>query len=134
MCCGHLCAGSDEEFGESLASRLIAQEASRATIGVSRVGRVSRNTLGYSSYRDMDLAGRKASTSERPGGKRHRVKGSTGHYETCGKCKKTGHLIMCDSCDEAYHFRCTGLDMHPSDDEPYYCKECIDRLKRQKTT
>ena len=108
-------------------SREAAQEASQATLGVSRAGRVSKSTRGYNNFKEMNLAGRKAPAGQRPRASSKRVRGSTGHYDTCGKCKRTGHLLMCDGCDEAYHFKCTKLTTHPRLDENFYCGTCMER-------
>ncbi|KAK3286000.1 hypothetical protein CYMTET_6419 [Cymbomonas tetramitiformis] len=58
-------------------------------------------------------------------GNRQRKRGPTGHYDTCGTCHRTGLLIMCDGCIEAYHLDCVGISAVPPEDVKWYCPGCV---------
>ena len=32
--------------------------------------------------------------------------------------------MMCDGCPNVVHFNCAGLDVEPTDDEPFVCGVC----------
>ena len=116
----------DESVGETLAQRMASREATRAVICVTRSGRRATNLLGYSSYKDMQLAGRKQSVVTVRS--RSRTKGPTGHYDQCGKCFRRGILMICDGtdCCEAYHVLCVmGLTVAPPVEEKWYCPMCL---------
>ncbi|KAL0074535.1 PUA-like domain-containing protein [Phycomyces blakesleeanus] len=43
----------------------------------------------------------------------------------CSKCKlKSGDPLICDQCEDYWHFECAGLTKEPEEDD-WYCPECI---------
>ena len=52
--------------------------------------------------------------------------GSDGHFDTCGKCRLGGELLLCEmaTCKEAMHARCAGLTDIPTGS--WYCRKCAD--------
>ena len=52
--------------------------------------------------------------------------GSDGHFDTCGKCRFGGELLLCEmaGCKEAMHARCAGLADIPKGS--WYCRKCAD--------
>jgi hypothetical protein len=115
-----------EGMGEAIVQRLATQEViAQAVLGTTRSGRVAKNRLGFESFRDMQLAGRKEVVMSYAS--KRRTQGLTGHHDQCTKCWKRGELIMCDKpgCREAYHLRCVDLSELPPEDEEWFCPDCV---------
>ncbi|KAF1809016.1 hypothetical protein P152DRAFT_404180 [Eremomyces bilateralis CBS 781.70] len=50
--------------------------------------------------------------------------------EACKACNGGGLLVVCDNCDNAYHFLCADPPLEESSqrlDKPWYCNPCASR-------
>jgi hypothetical protein len=46
------------------------------------------------------------------------------HNDVCSKCGVDGFLYLCETCNGAYHFECSGLSEKPALDEDFCCPLC----------
>lgn len=47
------------------------------------------------------------------------------HVDDCTACGGSGTLVMCDGCENAFHYRCCDPPLAKKDmDKAYFCNEC----------
>ena len=56
------------------------------------------------------------------------VEADDDHEDTCMICGGEGELLMCDGCPKCVHLECIGLTTI-SEDEDWFCKDCVIRIR-----
>ena len=113
---------SDDDGDARTAHRVMAQETVRTVMSTTQSGREAANKRQYVNYRQMNSGTTK--TRRQPTQRQRRI-GEEGSYETCGKCRRLGDLLMCDNtdtCREAFHLECIGLSEVP--EGRWFCPHC----------
>nr|2YQL_A Chain A, PHD finger protein 21A [Homo sapiens] len=53
--------------------------------------------------------------------------GSSGHEDFCSVCRKSGQLLMCDTCSRVYHLDCLDPPLKTIPKGMWICPRCQDQ-------